>query len=58
MGVKETIIEKSDDGTVRHTVVTEQNNVATRTYNEKYDSTSSINDAISNATEEALRKDY
>jgi len=35
MGVKETIIQKSDDGTVRHAVITEKGNAATTTYNEK-----------------------
>jgi hypothetical protein len=57
MGVQETIIEKSDDGTVRHTVITEKGNAATCTYNEKTNSDATINDAISRATEEALRKD-
>jgi hypothetical protein len=57
MGVQETVIEKSDDGTVRYTVITEKGNVATCTYNEKINSDSTINDAISKATEDALKKD-
>lgn len=57
MGIQETIIQKDDDGTVRHTVITEKGNAATATYNERYSSDSTINDAISRATEEALRKD-
>ena len=57
MGIKETIIQKDEDGTVRHTVITDGDNVATCTYNEKTNSDSTINDAISRATEEALRKD-
>ena len=55
--IKETVVEKSDDGTVRHTFITEKGNAATCTYNEKTNSDSTINDAISRATEEALRKD-
>ncbi|GHS91881.1 hypothetical protein FACS1894174_10300 [Bacteroidia bacterium] len=57
MPVQETIIQKDEDGTVRHTFITEQGNAATCTYNERTDSDSTINDAISRATEEALRRD-
>ena len=57
MPVQENVIVKEEDGTVRHTVITEKGNAATCTYNEKYSSDSTINDAISRATEEALRKD-
>lgn len=57
MGVQENIIIKDEDGTVRHTVVTEGGSVSTCTYNGKTDSDSTINDAISRATEEALKKD-
>ena len=57
MSVKENVIVKDDDGTVRHTVITEKGNAATCTYNEKTDYSGTINDAISRATEEALRKD-
>lgn len=57
MGIQENIIVKDEDGTVRHTVVTEKGNAETCTYNEKTNSDSTINDAISKATEEALKKD-
>ena len=57
MPVQENVIVKEEDGTVRHTVITERGNAATCTYNEKYSSDSTINDAISRVTEEALRKD-
>ena len=57
MPIQETLKEKDEDGTVRHTFITEKGNASTCTYNEKYSSDSTINDAISRATEEALRKD-
>ncbi|MDL2309191.1 hypothetical protein LJC53_06380 [Bacteroidales bacterium OttesenSCG-928-C03] len=57
MGIKENIIVKEEDETVRHTVVTENGNAAIATYNEKTNSDSTTNDAITRVTEEALRKD-
>jgi len=57
MPIQETVIQKEEDGTVRHTFITEKGNAATCTYNEKLDSDSTINYAISNAAEDALKKD-
>jgi len=57
MGIINQTISKDEDGTVRHSFETEKGNVGTCTYNEKTSSEWTINDAISKAQEEALRKD-